>query len=272
MASIAKKILVGTALFIVILGFVGCATEEDNEEEIAQTPELPPTASMTMDFSAFGGSKMAPELLAPGKNFTNAAARVLFLDVAVILALTPPATFFKSASNAMPIDQGDGSWLWSSDLIFLGKEYQANLTGITKIFGASWSMKVTSDQYKVPLDNFEWYKGENTMANTSGNWQFFDPDVPEEAKQIATIEWTVESVDKGKIFYTNTDDRSPNFDDKLTYSVDGTTASIMFHDASENIISEITWDLVTTAGSIKVPNYNNGERAYWDENKQDVVP
>ncbi len=254
---------------MVFLGFAGCVAKE--EEEIAQIPELPPAASMTMDFSAFGGSKLAPDLLPPGKNFTNAATRVLFLDVAVILALAPPATFFKSASNAAPIDQGDGSWLWSTDVIFLGKKYQANLTGIPKVFGASWSMKVTSDQYKVPLDNFEWYKGESTLANTSGNWQFFDPDVPKEAKQIATIEWAVEAVDKGKIVFTNTDNRNPNFNDKLTYSVDGTKALITFYDASENIASEITWDLITTAGSIKVPNYNNGERAYWDENKQNVV-
>ncbi|MDQ1317536.1 MAG: hypothetical protein QG588_1188, partial [Candidatus Poribacteria bacterium] len=46
---------------------------------------------------------------------------------------------------------------------------------------------------------------------------------------------------------------------------------VTYFDSSANITAEVTWDTVTTAGSLKVPDYNNGNWAYWDENKQDIV-
>ena len=43
-----------------------------------------------------------------------------------------------------------------------------------------------------------------------------------------------------------------------------------FYDASENLNADITWDEVTGAGSIQVPDYNDGERACWDEDQDDI--
>lgn len=255
---------------LIFSGFPGCGTDSDEGED-KTAPPLPPDASMSMDLSAFGGGKMAPGQQPPGKNFKNAALRVLLLDVAIVIVLSPAVTVFKAAKSVEPVKQDDGSWLWSYTMTILGQKYTANLTSQLEPSKVLWSMRVTNPLFKVPLDNFEWYTGETALDNSSGNWRFFDYNTPDMANEIGTIEWSVQVLAESKIVFSSKNPQSQNYGDIVTYSVEGTNALITFFDASENITAEVTWDLVTIAGSIKVPNYNNGERAYWNENKQDVA-
>lgn len=268
MAKLVERFLV-SILILIFVSFMGCGTDDD-EEESEKPPQLPPDSSMTMDFSAFGGGKAAPGLLLPGTHYINAATRVLLLDAAVIIALAPPAAVFKNARSVTPVPQDDGSWLWSYTSIFLGIEYEANLTGWLAGNQVAWSMRITTDSLKTPLEDFKWYEGESALDNKSGTWRFFDAANSDESNQIGTIEWSVQDVDKAEIVFSNTNPKDPNFGDTLLYSIEGTTALISFYDASEDLTGEIEWDIETIAGSIKVPYYNNGERAYWDEEKQNV--
>jgi hypothetical protein len=278
-----KSTIMVLVLGLIFSAFTGCGSDNgvDSEletETLGQAPPLPPDSSLTIDISAFGGGKMAPEVKIPGKNFRNASVRVLLIDTAVVAVLAAPVTVFKAAKTTIPVSQGGGSWLWSFTTTVFGNTYEANLTGTISGLNVLWSMRVSSSSPNLPLDDFEWYTGETNLSNTSGFWRFFDFRAPDEKNEIGTIEWTTNPsvIDfqpdhKSEIEFSNTDPESPNFEDRLNYSVEGTTASISFYDASEDINADITWDLVTIAGSLKVPNYNNGERACWDENKQDIV-
>jgi hypothetical protein len=255
---------------LICSGFVGCSSNNDNEDN-ATPPSLPPDSSLTMDLSTFGGGKMAPASQNPGKNFNNAAIRVLFLDAGIVVALLPATTVFKAAKSVEPIKQDDGSWLWSYKTLFLGQNYEANLTASFEPDSVIWTMKVTNPTFKPPLKNFQWYVGESALNNSNGNWQFFDPATPDQATEIGSIDWTVKSLTKGDIAFSAKNPKNQIFGDKATYSIDGTTALVTYFDSSANIMAEVTWDTFTTAGSLKVPDYNSGNRAYWDENKQDIV-
>lgn len=270
------KILKGSLVSILILGImftglIGCidnSTEGDSDE----APQLPPDSSMSMDFSAFGHGKMAPSATLAQKNFNAAAGRVIILDVAVILVLAPPVALFKSAQTTVPVLQPDGSWSWKYKVKFLGQEYDAHLNGRLEGFKTVWSMKVTNLTRLIPLDDFEWYYGEAALNNQSGEWHFFDPATPDEENEVAVIDWKVESNTKAKIEYSNTNERGVNFGDTLSYGIDGTTASIVFYDESDDLESDINWDIFTIEGNLMVPDYNGGERAFWDENKEDYIP
>ncbi len=274
MVEIIRRPLIGILILgLIFSGFIGCVDNNVVDEGDAVTvepPELPPVSSMTMDFSAFGGGKLAPSRALAAKNFGNAVTRVLLLDVAVILVLSPPVAFFKTAAGTIPVRQDDGSWLWDYTVNFLGQKYDVDLTGRLVGLKTVWSMKVTNTSRQIPLEDFEWYSGEAALDNKSGSWRFFDPATPNETNQIATIEWSIRA-DKSEIVFSNTNGLDLNFGDVLSYSVEGTMALIAFYDASKNITADITWELETIAGSIKVPDYNDGERACWDENQQDVV-
>ena len=272
MGRIAGKML---AWFLVLGlmsgGFMGCSeTDDDDDDDISNAPPLPPDASMSIDLTAFNGDKMAPSALAPGANFNNAALRVVIVNVAVILNLAPSVTVFKAASSATPVEEDDGSWTWLYTANYINHTFDANLNGSMEGFGTVWSMRVSCDSLDVPVDDFQWYTGEVELNNNSGSWQFFDYKTPDTAREIGTIEWEVKDRDTSDLMFTNTDTESDDYGDVLTYSLDGTEAEISFEDASENLISEITWDTITLAGSIMVPGYNNGERAYWDEDLQDT--
>lgn len=270
MLRLLRELLIGVLICgLVLTGLVGC-TEDENGGETGQPPELPPDASMTIDLSAFEGATVAPGLQFPGKNFNSAAIRVGFLNLAVVVGLALPAGVFKEAVSTEPTEQDDGSWLWSYTVNILGVDIEANLTGSLEGLETAWSMRVTSNF--LLLDDFEWYTGESALDNASGSWLFYDHKVPNEAKELAGIEWAVSGADKAELVISNLETEGPNSGDVLTYSVEGTTALVSFYDASEDILADIEWDLVTIAGSLRVPNYNNGERAYWDEDKQDVVP
>jgi hypothetical protein len=267
--AISELLIVMLVSGLILTGFTGCGEED---KETTQPPPLPPDSSMSMDFSVFGGGKMAPGAPVPGKNFLNAATRVLLVDAAVIITLAPSVMVFKAAKNTTPVEQEDGSWLWSYTINYLGNEFKADLTGRMQGDKTLWSMKVTCPTLKTPLNNFEWYSGECPLDNKSGKWQYYDYLTPNKANVIGTIEWSVLKATESKIAFSSTNPNSPNFGDILTYNLEGTTVTISYYDASENITADVTWDVVTTAGNIKVPGYNNGERAYWDENKQDVTP
>jgi len=274
MGRMAGKTLIWfLVLGLMFGGLIGCSEDgDDDEDETAEAPQLPPDASMTMDFSAFGGDKMAPSDDPPGANFVNAAGRVIILNVAVIINLAPSVIVFKAASNTIPVQEDDGSWTWSYTAEYLIHTFEANLNGRMEGFGTLWSMRVSCDTLDVPIENFEWYTGEVKLNNSSGSWQFFDHKTPDAAKEIGTIEWEVEDKDTSNLIFSNTDPDSPDLGNTLTYSIDGTTAEISFYTASDDLTAKITWDTVTLAGSIMAPGYNNGERAYWDENLQDVEP
>jgi len=271
MVRIAGKMLVWFLILgLMSGGFMGCSETDDDDDDISDALPLPPDASMSIDLTAFNGDKMAPSALAPGANFNNAALRVLIVNVAVVLNLAPSVTVFKAASSATPVEEDDGSWTWPYTAKFLNHTFDANLNGSMEGFDTVWSMKVSCDSLDVPVDNFLWYTGEVALSNNSGSWRFFDYKSPDMMREIGTIEWEVKDRDTSNLMFSNTDSESEGYGDVLTYSLDGTEAEISFEDASEDLTAEITWDTITLAGSIMVPGYNNGERAYWDEDLQDT--
>jgi len=272
MGRVAGKVLVWFLVLGLMSGsFMGCSeTDDDDDDDISDALPLPPDASMSIDLTAFNGDKMAPSALAPGENFNNAIARVAIVNLAVVIALSPGTTVFKAASSATPVEESDGSWTWKYMAKWLFHTFEANLNGRMEGFGTVWSMRVSCDSLDVPVDDFQWYTGEVELNNSSGSWRFFDYKTPDTAREIGTIEWEVKDRDTSNLMFSNTDAESDGYGDVLTYSLDGTEAEISFEDASENITAEITWDTITLAGSIMVPDYNNGERAYWDEDLQDT--
>jgi hypothetical protein len=272
MAIVRKALVCLLALGLMSGGFMGCteSDDDDDNDDISEALPLPPPESMTMDFTAFNGDKMAPGADPPGENFKAAAGRVVILNVAVLLNLAPSVKVFKDAIGVVPTEEEDGSWTWGYTSKYLMHTFDATLNGRMVGFSTEWSMRVSGGAFEVPLENFLWYTGEVELNNSSGSWRFFDYKTPDIEREIGTIEWEVKDSDTSNLMFSNTDPESPDYGDVLTYSVDGEEAEISYYNADEDLESEIVWNVNTLAGSIMVPGYNNGERAYWDENLQDV--
>jgi hypothetical protein len=119
-------------------------------------------------------------------------------------------------------------------------------------------------------DNVVWYHGETRLDNEAGFWVFNDLEAlgyPE----VARIDWEVGAEDDRRLVMSVTGDGHADEGDTLTYDIDGTSASVELWDASEGHEVEIVWDMVTGAGRITAPAYNDGAPACWDENRDDTV-
>lgn len=206
------------------------------------------------------------------ENYTNAAARVAAINSSIASALTFPAGLFKMARENDPVPQDDGSWLWSYSATYEFIKVDAKLSATEQSDMTYWSMKVSVDNPIMPVVDFEWYTGTSTQTNTSGSWQFFDVFAPTEHNPTAKIDWLVEPLTaEADLTIENVDTRTEHVGDVLLYNVNPETASMSYKDVSEDQIWDIVWSVETGAGRITVPGYNNGEKACWDADRNDVV-
>jgi hypothetical protein len=274
----ARRLLLFLVLPALLLLAGGCSREATApEDEDLQGLELPPALSMKLDLEAFrmgtstANRKMpAPLGQATKMNWTNAALRVLIINTTMGVILTPPYLAFSAAIHTIPSLQPDGSFLWIYTWVESeNHEVQIRLRGKVEEDHVRWELRLTDPQATPPLDQALWFWGESAFDNQSGFWVFQDiedADLPE----IMRLDWEVVAEDDRYLAIQNIRQGVEGYGDTLTYRIDGTTASITFYDASEDVTADITWDTVTGAGSLQVPDYNNGERACWDENHDDV--
>ncbi|MBD3184595.1 hypothetical protein GF312_20105 [Candidatus Poribacteria bacterium] len=264
------------SIAIITFGYIGCNEDSDeNEEEIlAEAPILPPDESMQVNTSAFDTKNQG----APGNfnaltmlNYINASTRVVIINSAVLTALSVPAALYYQAKSNEPIEQEDGLLLWSYTAEVEYFTVTANLYGISEFDRNTWSMIISTDSSVVQIEDFEYFRGVSDKLNKSGYWEFFDMQTPEEHNPTVKIEWEVDLLSEQiQLSITNIDTRSEHYQDILLYILDRNKAIMNYDDASNDGIWEIEWNTKTEAGSINVPNYNNGEKACWDANKQDI--
>ena len=268
-----KLLITFLMLGFLLASFIGCDVTDD-ENSNGDAPPLPPDDSMTIDLSAFGENNLgAPIPAIPNTklNFVAAVATAAVINTIVVAKLSIPVAVFTAAKSTTPVEQDDGSWLWSYSRNIGLETFTANLTGKREGDEVIWSMKVSNTTSLRPLDNFEWYTGESSKDNGSGSWQFFNLDTPDQANPTYAIEWKVEGETKRERTFTNKEEGSPYFGNVVRYAVEGEMASISFTEADKGTTTKIEWNLTTTAGSITAPSYKKGEKSCWDENKQDVA-
>jgi len=272
---------------LMMIQLVGCGGGNDDDgdndanlsDEITSTaPPLPPDESMTVDLSLFdegaANDLRAPSAVATYMNFGNAVTRVAAVNAALAAAVAAPATVFTAARLHAPVPQSDGSWLWSYSVTIEYVTFTASLNGIIEGDESRWSMVVSTNAPLRPVMSFLWYKGVCTDKNTAGEWEFFDITTPTEQNPVVKVNWTADVDNKTAHLILENVDTRPDAEyagDVLDYSAGTELAFISYTDVSENAVWDITWNTETGEGSLKVPEYNGGAKACWNNLKQDVT-
>jgi hypothetical protein len=268
--------IIGVIALAFFLSLNAC-NKEDNpvngEKPVA--PDLPPAASMSFDLSAFNasGSQLAKHATIQSKNnFNNAAARIFVINTVVLVGITPPSVIFAQAISQQPTLESDGKFHWVFDAPYLLLHYHADLAGWVDLenLRVNWEMRVSTQQTNPALDNSLWYEGYANIENNQGQWTFYNPQKPNTLQKVALIDWSVNGPQDAHLSFSNIDEGNAGFGDVLTYTVLNNDRKIEFLDQSEGLTSTIYWDAMTSAGYLQVPNYNNGQPAYWDENHDDI--
>lgn len=254
MRWISRGVSVVTALVV-----VGCSDDPAGPEGAA--PTLPSVESMTFDFEHFtGGGAPAATVerqTTPGLHWAAAALGVGLANAAVVVHLAVPVATWRAAAAQTPVFE-DGRWHWRFSVQEGPNTYGGDLSGYADGGDAVFEMRVTATP--LGLDDFLWYTGRAQVLGTTGSWSFYDPSDP--STVVGRIDWEHPQADEWTVAFVATD--GPNVDDELTYTVDGTSRSVTFFDASAGETVEVHWDEDTLEGWIVAPNYNGGVKACWN--------
>jgi len=168
---------VNKLIFILVVflsfSFFSCSTDDPNSPA-DQSPDIPPQSTFIMDFSEFPdttlpvllGKTLSPDTL-QRTNWGWAAGHVSFWNTILTITLAVPVAAFAEAFNHEPVQQPNGSWLWSYDVTVGGIVHTANLFGTLVTNGVEWRMLLTKQGF---YENFEWYTGFSNLPLTEGNW------------------------------------------------------------------------------------------------------
>lgn len=185
--------------------FILASCNVDDVEELNTSPEVPPLATMLMDFSNFDENGNDGGRTAAQGNWAFSALNAGVWNVIIATTMAIPVASFKAAiSQKGSFDVDRQLWAWRYDYQHVGRTYTSELTG--KIDGNTvvWEMYISQEN---GFQNVLWFKGVSNTDGKSGSWTLNkDVNNPREALQI---DWVRENDEIGSIRYTNvaTDDK-----------------------------------------------------------------
>ncbi len=224
---------------------------------------MPAAEKLNFDFSFFEGANK--QMQQSKANFFNAAVRVAVIKVVTQFVLAPPVTAFSLAIHTFPSYQDDGSWLWVYTWVDGDEEAQIRLRGKNEGDHVDWELRVKALDADPPIDNEIWFDGETWNDADKGIWNFHDPAL-DGNPVVATLEWMHDG-DEEELIFT---DLNENQGDELAYRKDGDQHKIEFNDASTDDVWFIQMNEAEGTGSLRAPDYKDGEEGCWDEDQEDV--
>jgi hypothetical protein len=281
-----------TAAAIALLGLAACS---DDDAPLAppapDAPALPNISTMTMDLSFFGISgdgllqsrsdTGAAGAAATRRNWIEAAVRALYVQLLFYDAFRDPIAAFAAAASATPQQQPDGSWLWTFIFVEDDVEYGIFLYGEVEDDHVNWRMEVSSNDPAFPLDHFVWFDGQSQLDDSAGYWQFYTPVMTPPASvrlymaastpglQSVRMDWANSPTGEHSLVVTVNEVGGADEGDILAFTASPTTSAIDYHDADVPEDHNITW-YADGSGSLTVPDYNGGQKACWDTDKEDT--
>lgn len=132
-------------------------------------------------------------------NWNYAALTVGFWGAVVVVGLAVPVAAFRESFQHTPVQQPDGSWIWSYSVLIGSSVYSAELHGQFITEGVHWDMRISKEG---EYEDFLWYYGENDLPSTEGFWILKQsPAIPND---LLRIDWS-RNISAGTyaITYTN---------------------------------------------------------------------
>lgn len=258
---------------VLLIVFLSCSKDSTQVNQVP--PALPPESSFLIDFSDFsdtGGSS----LLKPGdmsllthENWGWAATNVLVWNTVLFVNLAVPVAAFKASFQHEPVQQPDGSWLWSYSFPVGSTTFSAELYGALTSEGTQWDMYISKSN---GFNKFLWYTGGADLAYSQGSWTIFNH--PDEPVAFLSIEWHRNLQDStADIKYTHLASGEQQAGSYIYY---GLTNNFpynafydIFHQANNNHVN-IEWNHQTKEGRIKDPqHFQNSLWHCWNETLDD---
>lgn len=255
------------SILILLAGFIFTSCSDDPASFSSdEPPQLPPTESMNVDFTMFDENQQPKS--SSNTNFAQAAVRALVMKAVVDLNLAIPRALLDAASESEAEFNEEGEWVWSYSHSSGEDSYEVRLTA-SRGDGdvVNWQFNVTNTT--LGIEDKLFFTGTTEAGGSQGTWTYYALQ-GETNEAVSTINWSVNGEDDVSLRLEVVSDRFDNQGDYIEYAFDGTVKNAIYFDAGEDQTTELNWDVDTKAGYLIAPNYNNGEKACWDESFDNI--
>ena len=204
-------------------------------------------------------------------NWNHAALNVGFWRLAVAVGLAVPVAAFQASFRNIPLQQEDGSWIWSYSVRVGGSVHSAKLHGQFITEGVRWEMRISKEG---EYEDFLWYYGESKLPATEGFWILKQsPEVPED---LLRIDWSRNiATDAHTIRYTNIVPDGPEnggyIDAQYTGEIPYDHIWDIYNKGQDNH-TYIEWSDVTGEGRVKdMKHFGDDDWHCWDSDRQNAA-
>ncbi|HEX6981763.1 MAG TPA: hypothetical protein VF181_03285 [Balneolaceae bacterium] len=266
-----KKIpnIIPVVLFCTALFLTSCGDNPSSVDE--NPPELPSVQTMSMDFSTFeSSSSQKVKSQAATDNFNRAAFTASIMKLVVDVNLAIPRTLLAAAANSDAELVEGGKWEWNYSKTANDNTYGVRLVAARENEETiDWEFYITNSE--MGLDNRLFFRGTTIAKAIQGSWSYYSLQSNEADVHVSETTWTVNGENDKHLKLEVISNRNDRQGDYIEYDFDGTTKKAVYYNAGEDATTTIQWHIETKTGFIIAPDYNNGEKACWDENFQDIA-
>jgi hypothetical protein len=255
------------ALAIVVLTIGGCG-------DVSGAPTIPPEETFIIPLDDFPSNETDGLVTLGSGNQSNwlyAAGTVVSWGAILVTTLIVPVATFRASFLHTPVQQDDGSWLWSYSVNVGNATYTAKLHGQFITEGVHWAMNISKEG---EYEDFLWYYGEHNLPATEGFWILQKS--PADPTDLLQIDWSRNiSADTYTIKYTNI---VPAGDENGSYIDVQYTKGIPYdyicdlYKKSEGNHTYIDWSSTTKEGRVKdLDRFGDVDWHCWDSDLINVA-
>ena len=260
-----------TILFVFGAFLLTACSDDPASLNSEQPPEIPPTESMNMDFSNFDAYQQNKEVYEKelNKNFAQAAIRAFVIKSIVDLNMAIPKALLIAASESEAEFNEDGEWVLSYTKNAGSDTYEVRLVASQENENqVNWQFFVTNSDLNITDKLF--FDGTTSADGSQGTWTYYSL-TGSSQEAVSVTDWTVTDEGNVDLRLEVVSDRFNNQGDYIEYTFDGTVKNVVYYNANQDTTTELQWNIETNAGYLIAPNYNNGQKACWDENFENVT-
>ena len=275
--AILPVLLISGVFTLLVLS--GCESSDPagpNDEP----PEIPPAATFKMDFADFqqnGAGKFMPAGTVPAEIMTKqnwgwAAANIAVWNVVLTVNLVVPVAAFLESFNHTPVQQDDGSWLWSYEVVVAGVQHTAKLYATRDGDIIDWEMLLSKQNNYT---DFEWFTGRSNGQNTEGSWTLNAK--PADPTPYLGILWHRDpQAGSSDIQYTNIIPEHAENGGYIFAAIrpdSARDASYKIYNKGKDNFTDIEWNRTTKEGRVRDPLHFNDAGLWhcWDNLLEDMT-
>ncbi len=246
----------------------------DDAEGHGNPPELPPSASLSVNLGNFPQNEGGRvDAASASGNFAFAAINVAVWQTIIGGAIVIPAVAFEGATDqTFQYSESEGKWISEYTVGTGGKlitaELLAEVTGETVI----WEMYLSQDG---SFDRFLWFTGESRVDNSGGEWTLYAS--PQRPVEVLTIDWDRVEGEAINSLFTLVDADNSKINSYIEYGLTSEAGFSHYYDVSITDTAGDDYDLYiyfneeTKVGRVKSTAYFGDDTwRCWDETLEDT--